>query len=208
MVFHRNAGGVLGKFAGIVASSIRLVRRRGLFTFASLVLSRIRSELKRIGLDTRENVEIHSSTKVDATIQIGTNGIITIRKECNVGRHVIIEPSGGTVEIGTNTLLNVFVTLLGHGDIYIGDDVLIGPQTTIIAAEHTTDRTDIPIVEQKISREGIRIEDDVWIGANCTVLDGVTIGEGAVVAAGSVVTKSVPEYTVVAGTPAEPIDTR
>jgi acetyltransferase-like isoleucine patch superfamily enzyme len=98
--------------------------------------------------------------------------------------------------------------LLGAGSIRIGTDVLIGPHTVITASNHTFSDPDTSIVRQEISKEGIDIHDDVWIGANCTILDGVTLGEGAVVAAGSVVTESVPEYAVVAGAPAKQVKTR
>jgi acetyltransferase-like isoleucine patch superfamily enzyme len=104
--------------------------------------------------------------------------------------------------------VNVFGTLLGHGSIRLGTDVLVGPHTTIVAANHTYTDPDVPVARQDVSREGIEIHDDVWIGANCTILDGTTIGEGSVVAAGSVVTESVPPYTVVAGVPAEEVAKR
>ncbi|MNG32136.1 Virginiamycin A acetyltransferase [compost metagenome] len=65
-----------------------------------------------------------------------------------------------------------------------------------------------PIKEQGIYRQGITIEDDCWIGSNVTILDGVTIGTGSVVAAGAVVTKDVPPYSVVGGVPAKIIKER
>ncbi|WP_434531453.1 acyltransferase [Haloarcula sp. NS06] len=98
--------------------------------------------------------------------------------------------------------------LLGHGSIRIGTDVLIGPHTVLAAANHTFSDPKAPIIQQEISKEGIKINDDVWVGANCTILDGVTLGEGSVVAAGSVVTEPVPENAVVAGVPAKQIGTR
>ena len=70
---------------------------------------------------------------------------------------------------------------------------------------HNFDDPDRPFVEQGITAEGIRIEDDVWLGAGAVITDGVHIGKGAVVAAGAVVTKDVPARTVVGGVPAREI---
>ena len=95
------------------------------------------------------------------------------------------------------------------GNIRIGDYCLISQQITIVASNHPYKR-DTLIFNQPWDREkvGIVIEDDVWIGANCVILPGVHIGYGAVVAAGSVVTRNVPSYALVAGVPAKVIKYR
>lgn len=95
------------------------------------------------------------------------------------------------------------------GNIRIGDYCLISQQITIVASNHQYKR-DTLIFNQTWDREkvGIVIEDDVWIGANCVILPGVHIGYGAVVAAGSVVTRNVPSYALVAGVPAKVIKYR
>ncbi len=88
----------------------------------------------------------------------------------------------------------------------IGDNVLIASNTTLAAVNHEFRARDRLIVEQRFmsSRGGILIEDDVWIGANCVVLDGAVIRKGCVIAAGSVVRGELPAYAVCAGTPAVP----
>jgi acetyltransferase-like isoleucine patch superfamily enzyme len=145
---------------------------------------------------------------VNAGVQFGTAGDIVVNAGCFLGRGVVLDPSGGSIYLGRNALVNVHGALLGHGDIDVGENVLIGPNTTIVAANHTYADRSRPIASQPIAAEGIDIGDDVWVGANCTVLDGVSIGEGTVVAAGSVVTDSVPAYTVVGGVPAKKLSQR
>lgn len=90
----------------------------------------------------------------------------------------------------------------------IGNYVRIAAHTVIVATQHIFERIDIPICHQGVEGKGITIEDDVWIGANCTVLGGVTIGKGTIVAAGAVVTKDVEPYSIVAGVPAKVIGSR
>ncbi len=85
---------------------------------------------------------------------------------------------------------------------------MMGPRVSLLAEQHVIDRVDIPMREQGTRRKGIIIEDDVWLGANCCVLDGVTVGRGAVVGAGAVVTKDVPPFAIVGGVPARIIRMR
>jgi len=91
----------------------------------------------------------------------------------------------------------------------IGNDVLIAPNVTILSRMHEFSRTDIPISLQGYKEEKkVIIGDDVWLGRNVLVMPGVSIGEGAVIAASSVVTKDVGKYQIVAGVPAKIIDVR
>lgn len=86
---------------------------------------------------------------------------------------------------------------------YIGASVLMGPNVTIITQNHKHDRVDIPIRLQGYELiKPVTINDDVWIGRNVLIMPGVTIGSGTIIAAGAVVTKDVPEYTIVGGVPA------
>jgi acetyltransferase-like isoleucine patch superfamily enzyme len=95
--------------------------------------------------------------------------------------------------------------IYGTGGLKIGNDVRIATHVVITPAGHVFDKKDIPIRLQGVEMKGIVIEDDVWIGANATILDGVIIGRGCVIGAGSVVTKSLPEYSVAVGVPARVI---
>jgi len=106
------------------------------------------------------------------------------------------------IEIGSNIKINRGVFITASDKIKIGNDVLIGPYTVINSGNHNYSNPDIPIRLQGHIIKPIIIEDDVWIGANSTILAGVTIGKGAVVGAGAVVTKNINPYTVVGGVPA------
>ena len=109
------------------------------------------------------------------------------------------------IKIGDRFYANAYCHFLG--DIEIGNDVLIGPKVVIWGRDHGTSRTSC-INKQPHVIEKITIGDDVWVGANVTILKGVSIGTGAVIAAGSVVVKSVASYSIVAGCPARHIKFR
>ena len=126
---------------------------------------------------------------------------IDIGDKTNISEFVILDAANGYIKIGKRCTINQFSVLYGHGGLDIGDDVHIATKATIIPANHKI-VGGIPLYEQTQSKKGIIIEDDVWIGANVSILDGITIGTGSVIGAGSVVTKSVPKYAVVVGVPA------
>lgn len=92
-------------------------------------------------------------------------------------------------------------------DIRIGNKVLFGPHVYIMGGNHNYHEVGKYMFDVKIKREEddlpVVIEDDTWIGCNVTILKGVTIGRGAIVSAGSVVTKDVPQYAIVGGIPAK-----
>jgi len=118
----------------------------------------------------------------------------------------------GNISIGSNVSFNYGVWIAANkdkkGGIVIGNNVLVGPYTIIHSGNHKFKNSSIPIYKQGFEFNTITIEDDVWIAANCTILSGVNLGKGCVVAAGSVVTKNVPEYCIVAGVPAKIIGER
>lgn len=107
------------------------------------------------------------------------------------------------VTIGRDTYINRGVWLDGRGIVKIGNSVTISPRVTISSAGHDAQSTTFEYVSAPIS-----IGDYAWVGINATILKGVTIGEGAVVAAGAVVTKDVEPYAIVAGVPARKIGER
>jgi acetyltransferase-like isoleucine patch superfamily enzyme len=109
------------------------------------------------------------------------------------------------IRVGKQSLIGEYTVVRGQGGVDIGDRVYTSPFVQIIAVNHVFNDPEKPFVDQGITAEGIRIEDDVWIGSGAIITDGVRIGKGAVVAAGAVVTKDVPAHTVVGGVPAKVI---
>ena len=149
----------------------------------------------------------------DARIFPSTRGsAIRIGNFSHVMEFAIIRAVGGAgdVSIGEHSYINPHCVLYSGNGIDIGDHVLIAPGTCIVPANHAFRTRDLPIRLQgfKESRGGVVIEDGVWLGANCVVLDGSRIRRGAIVGAGSVVTGEIPEYSIWAGIPAKPIGVR
>jgi acetyltransferase-like isoleucine patch superfamily enzyme len=111
-----------------------------------------------------------------AIIEIIHGGSISIGRRCSIHRGAIIQTYGGAVRIGDNVSINPYSVIYGHGGLTIGNGVRIATHCVVIPANHLFDDLTLPIFKQGESRQGIHIEDDVWIGAGSTILDGVTIG--------------------------------
>ena len=110
---------------------------------------------------------------------------------------------GKNLKIGKRVFINAGCQFQDQAGIEIGDDVLIGPQTIIATLNHDPD----PEKRGGMFAKSVKIGNMAWLGARVTICPGVTIGDGAIVAAGAVVTKDVPPRTVVAGVPAKIIKT-
>ncbi|MBI4931872.1 MAG: acyltransferase [Bacteroidetes bacterium] len=129
------------------------------------------------------------------------------------GKKLIIYPNvyiifSHKISVGDRVAINVGTYLEGRGGIKMGNNILIGPNVVFATAGHGNSRTDIPMFQQPVTLGEIVIEDDVWIGANVVINMGVTIHKGCIIAAGSVVTKDVPPYSVYGGVPAKFISNR
>ena len=109
----------------------------------------------------------------------------------------------GDIIIGDHSRVGLHNTVIGP--VTIGSHVNLAQGITVTALNHNFSDTTLRIDEQGITTQLVVIKDDVWIGANAVILPGVTIGRHAVVAAGAVVTKDVPPYTLVGGVPAKVI---
>ena len=127
------------------------------------------------------------------------------------GKNVDIEhgafiASGVGIEIGDNSGVGLNARIAGP--LTIGRDVMMAPGVMIFTQNHAMDDLSIPMRLQTAPKKKVTIGDDVWIGANALIMPGVTVGSGSVIAAGSIVTKDVPPYTIVGGNPAKIIKTR
>jgi acetyltransferase-like isoleucine patch superfamily enzyme len=105
---------------------------------------------------------------------------------------------GHNIRIGRNVFVNHACTFMDRGGITLEDNVLVGPKVNLITTNHPTE----PGQRRSTISQPIVLRQGAWIGANVTVMPGVTIGENAIVGAGAVVTKDVPANTIVAGVPA------
>lgn len=132
-----------------------------------------------------------------------------------IGRNASIRPSsyyghqaGEGLTIGARSCVGALSWIGASGHVSIGVDVLMGPRVTILPENHVFDSLDLPIKSQGVERRRVVIEDDCWIGAGATILSGVRIGRGSIVAAGAVVARDVAPRSVVGGVPARLIKSR
>lgn len=129
---------------------------------------------------------------------------------CYCGKNVNLEPHiifNLALRIGDNSGIGEFSEI--YGDVRIGNDVMIGTNVRIYTRNHAFSRTDIPMWKQGFSEvRPVIIQDDVWIGGGVIILPGVNVGTGAILGAGAVVTKDVPDFAVVGGNPAKIIKYR
>jgi len=134
---------------------------------------------------------------------------IQLGKNCSLDRGVTLLsnqsiPVGGApiIKIGAGTYINRNSFIYANESVHIGENCAIGPNCYITDHDHTMVSGKTPL-ESPLNSKPIRIENEVWIGANVIILKGVTVGRRSVVGAGSVVTKSVAEKVIVAGNPAK-----
>jgi len=114
------------------------------------------------------------------------------------------------IYLGNNVriTMNCCIWAEANSKIVFGDNVLVGPGVKMFCGNHGTALNGVPMTYQDRHEKDIIIGNDVWIGANSVITSGVSIGDGAVVAAGSVVTKDVGNYNIVGGVPAKLIKQR
>jgi len=156
------------------------------------------------GVYLDENTYLHACP---AGIEIGDGSIVMHGAVLHVYNFRNLPNAG--IRIGKESLIGEYSIIRGQGGVKIGDRVYTSPFTQIIAVNHVFNDPNQSFVSQGITAEGIVVEDDVWIGSGAVILDGVKIGRGSIVAAGAVVTKDVPEHSIVGGIPAKiirPID--
>ncbi len=141
-----------------------------------------------------------------------TDEAIRIGDDTMLANSVMLSCKSGTIRIGAHAGIGAQTIIQSTSGcpVGVGDDVIIGPRCYLVGGgSYRLDRLDEPIWKQGIEPDtGCTVEDNVWLGANVTVLGGVTIASGSVIAAGAVVNRSVGENVICAGVPARVIRTR
>jgi acetyltransferase-like isoleucine patch superfamily enzyme len=165
------------------------------------------------------NVRVDNPSKIYMShrVLVGENCLIspgTNNGEVRFESDIFIAPLcgfkafGGKISIGKHVHFSRNTFINGRGGVEIGQDCLFGPNVVLMTTNHVFADVNIPIRLQGVQSAAIKIENDVWLGSNVLVMPGVTIKTGAVVAAGAVVTKDIPEFCVAAGVPAKVIKQR
>ncbi|MDF5733197.1 MAG: acyltransferase [Rhizonema sp. PD38] len=177
-----------------------------------MLINRIKDSVSRIGNRFSPNVKVHTSSKLNLLkLRLKPRCLVVIEEESQVLGSLIFDRENASISIGKR----VFITgsVIASQNIEIGDDVLISWGTTIVDhnshsisfSDRKKDAVDWMAGKKDwthVKIAPVKISSKVWIGFNSIILKGVTIGEGAVIGAGSVVTKDVPAWTIVAGNPA------
>lgn len=128
-----------------------------------------------------------------------------IFRHCGLGVNIrprVYFGSGNNISIGDHSMIGQDSIIGSRADVLIGNDVMMGPEVLIYTTNHGME-PGLPMRLQPLQPAPVHIGNDVWIGARCIILPGVTIGDGAVLAAGAVITKDVPAYAIVGGVPAK-----
>jgi acetyltransferase-like isoleucine patch superfamily enzyme len=176
----------------------------------------ISRKLRAACLNLRPGVRVASDSFVARSAKILLNpdgtyrgGQVTISSNCRICEGALLSPYGGVIELEEGVFIGPYCVIQSNkgSTLRIGRNTMIAGHTFIVPDRHGIEGR-APIWAQPVTSEGITIENDVWIGAGVQVLDGVYIQEGAVIGAGSVVTRSVPSFAIAVGSPARVIRMR
>lgn len=153
---------------------------------------------------------VASDEKIIGSMSKRVRGIGAMLLMEHAGKNINIEKGAyytRSCSIGDNSGIGINAYI--GGTVKIGSDVMMGPEVKMYTVNHRYDKIDIPMNQQGTTEEEpIIIGNDIWIGTRATILPGVHIGDHSIIAAGSVVTKDVPEYAIVGGVPAKVIKWR
>jgi len=181
-------------------------------SFFFRVLTPILSLINRLLYLSKAQSKIRNSipvsTQFDGELQIIGTANVTWGEHCRFGKDVVLETQGdGVIELGNNVRINQGTVIVAHSRVSIANDCLIGEYCSIRDANHEIKAGEL-IRTQGHSTAAIKIENDCWLGRGAVVLKGVTLHQGCVVGANSVVTKSLEKQVVAAGVPCKLIRTR
>ena len=175
-------------------------------------------------------VFIHYSSIIKCPSKIVVHGNLSIDRHCyidalseegicfgnnvSIGKNTTIECSGSLKSVGKGLVVGNNVGLGTHGffgcagGVEIGDNTIFGNYVSLHSENHNFNQIEMPRRLQGVHRKGIKIGKDCWIGAKSTILDGTSLGDGCIVAAGAVVRGEIPPYSIVGGIPAKVIKKR
>jgi len=156
------------------------------------------------GLNLMKNSAINALSY--SGVEIGNN--FTLGKYAMIECTGVLRNVGNSLKIGNNVGINHFCFIGVRGDIEIGDNVIFGPRVNVFSENHNYHDIAVPIKNQGVIKGKTVIGNDVWIGANVSIMSDVTIGDGCIIAAGAVVTKDIPAYSVIGGVPAKVLKNR
>lgn len=171
--------------------SIHALRR---FLVPSLVVTVIYLLKHKCKISPKAEVELNSLLKMGRGTVVSSFSKIKANGPMNIGENV---------SIGTNCFISS-----DAGGVNIGEYSMIGSNACIIGNNYQYNELDVPICLQEKTSKGIEIGDNVWIGSGCVILDGATIGNGAIITPNSVISGKIPENAIAQGNPAKVIFTR
>ena len=147
-----------------------------------------------------KNVKFEDYAEIHGLTSIG----LKFGNDVTISRGVMIRPSsyygkdlGYGLEMGDNSSIGPYGYVGCSGKIVIGKNVMFGPKCSLFAENHVFEDTNSTIKSQGVSQKGIVVEDDCWIGSNVTILDGVRIGKGSVIGAGTLISKDIPDNSII-----------
>lgn len=155
-------------------------------------------------------IKIGKGTKIERGVELNIKygGSIEIGDNCYLSKGAQVITEGGGITIGNDCTINPYTIVYGQGNTIIGNGVRIAAHCVIVPSNHRFDNPSEFIYKQGLTKLGIIIEDDVWLGTGVKVLDGVTISKGCVIGANAVVTRSTEANGIYVGIPAKLIKNR
>lgn len=156
----------------------------------------------------QQGVTLGNNVTFEGPVEIGNGKNIKIGNNVKLGKEVTLAPyKNGFLEIGNNTYIGRYTIIIAYEKVIIGAHTLISPFNYIIDLDHGMAKNRL-IREQQYNSKPIYIGNDVWIGVRGVVLKGVTIGDGAIIGGGGVVTNDIPRYAIAVGVPARVVKKR
>lgn len=177
-------------------------------TIPGLIQRWRRWKLARAGLQLDRSCYVGPGVSLGPDNFPAINGVVEVSDSCELNQGVELNPFGGSIRIARRVWLGPYVVVYGHGGVEIGEQTLVSMHCAILSSNHGVPPMGRLIRDTADELRPTKIGRDVWIGANAVVLGGVTIGDGAVIAAGAVVNRDVEAGVVVGGVPARLIKRR